>query len=147
MLHHAACFAVLALGAMLAQARTASVAEEQAAVSTITPALCAEMKRRRVLNAGAPVGCERLRRVTFGYVGFDGQPHRDGEIVVLDVLAEEVAQIFTALHGLGFPIAKARGMEHYDGDDDAAIADNNTSSFNHRTVAGSSALSLHAYGV
>jgi hypothetical protein len=105
------------------------------------------MKRRRVLNAGAPVGCERLRRVTFGYVGFDGQPHRDGEIVVLDVLAEEVAQIFTALHGLGFPIAKARGMEHYDGDDDAAIADNNTSSFNHRTVAGSSALSLHAYGV
>jgi hypothetical protein len=37
-------------------------------------------------------------------------------------------------------------MNYYDGDDDAADVDNNTSSFNDRVVAGTNTLSLHAYG-
>ena len=38
-------------------------------------------------------------------------------------------------------------MNRYDGDDDAADVDNNTSSFNDRVVAGTNTLSLHAYGL
>jgi len=38
-------------------------------------------------------------------------------------------------------------IDHYDGNDDASIADNNTSAFNARNVAGTSSLSLHAYGL
>lgn len=105
------------------------------------------MRLRRVMNPGAPVGCERLRLVRFGFIGFDGQLQSNGEIVVMDAVADRVRQIFVALRSRGFPIASAKLMNHYNGDDDAAMDDNNTSSFNVRKVAGSSAISLHAYGV
>src|SRR3981081_1890125 len=50
------------------------------AVVPISPALCNQMKLRHVLNPGAPVGCDRLRLLTFGYVAFEGQPKSDGEM-------------------------------------------------------------------
>jgi hypothetical protein len=117
------------------------------AVLAISPTLCAEMKTHRVLNPGAPLGCDRLRLVTFGYVEFDGQPRSDGRLVVMDIVADHVLQIFVRLRGLRFPVASARLMDHYDGDDDASMAANNTSALNVRPVAGSKTISLHAYGV
>ena len=50
--------------------------------------------------------------------------------------AQSVLRIFTKLREIRFPIAKARLTNHYDGNDDASIADNNTSAFNSRNVAG-----------
>ena len=38
-------------------------------------------------------------------------------------------------------------MNDYDGDDDASMADNNTSAFNVREITGGSTISLHAYGL
>jgi hypothetical protein len=38
-------------------------------------------------------------------------------------------------------------MNHYDGNDDASMADNNTSAFNDRAITGGGAVSLHAYGL
>jgi len=105
------------------------------------------MKLHHVLNPGAVVGCERLRLVKFGFIGFDGQLHNDGEIVVMDAVADHVLQIFVTLRNRHFPIAKAKLMNNYDGNDDASMADNNTSAFNDRKVAGTSVLSLHAYGL
>src|SRR5215470_19718540 len=67
--------------------------------------------------------------------------------MVMDAAAESVLRIFTKLRKMRFPIAKARLINHYDGDDDASIADNNTSAFNSRNVAGTNTLSLHAYGL
>jgi hypothetical protein len=116
-------------------------------VSPISAALCGDMKSRKVLNPGAPAGCERLRLLRFGYVGFDGATHGDGELVVLDAVAGHVLQIFVTLRRRQFPIASARLMNRYDGDDDASMARNNTSAFNVRRVAGSTSISLHAYGV
>jgi hypothetical protein len=104
------------------------------------------MKSHNVLHRGAPVGCSRLKLVRFEHVGFDGRPHH-GEIVVMDAAADHVSRIFSSLLEMHFPIEKARLMNYYNGDDDAAIADNNTSGFNHRTVEGGNALSLHAYGL
>ena len=43
------------------------------AVLPISASLCAEMKAHHVLNKGAPLGCDRLRLVQFGYIGFDKQ--------------------------------------------------------------------------
>jgi hypothetical protein len=80
-------------------------------------------------------------------LGFDGQVHGDGEIMVMDAAADSVARIFARLREIGFPVAKARLIDHYDGNDDASIADNNTSAFNFRTVAGTNSLSMHAYGL
>jgi hypothetical protein len=104
------------------------------------------MTAHHVMNEGAPVGCERLALVRFSYVDFTGANHDDGEIVVLDAVAPSVERIFAALYARRFPIAKARPMEAYDGSDAAAMADDNTSSFNHRLVQDSPRLSLHAYG-
>ncbi len=117
------------------------------AVLPISPALCNHMKLHHVLNPGAPVGCDRLRLLKFGYIGFDGQTHSDGEMVVLDAVADHVLQVFGALRARLFPIASVKLMDHYEGDDDASTAQNNTSAFNVRPIAGGSALSLHAYGV
>jgi hypothetical protein len=115
-------------------------------VVAISTELCRDMKQRHVLNPGAPVGCERLRLVRFGYVGFDGQLRNDGEIVVLDAIADHVLQIFATLQERRFPIAKARLINEYGGDDDASMDQNNTSAFNHRQITGGGSISPHAYG-
>jgi D-alanyl-D-alanine carboxypeptidase len=119
----------------------------EGSVLPVTQALCDDMKKHNVIKAGAPVGCERLRLVKFSYFGFDGAVHADGEIMVMDAAAEHVLRLFNKLRDMHYPIAKAKLINHYDGDDDASIADNNTSAFNFRNVAGTNSLSLHAYGL
>ena len=113
----------------------------------ISAELCAGMKSHHVLNPGAPVGCERLSLVRFSYFGFDNQVHDNGEIVVLDAVADRVLHIFAVLRERKFPIAKARLVDNYSGDDKASMADDNTSGFNDRTVPDAMTISLHAYGV
>ncbi|GAA0536527.1 hypothetical protein FHS83_003338 [Rhizomicrobium palustre] len=115
-------------------------------IAPLSTADCAAMKAHHVLNDGAPVGCARLATVTFTYVDFEGRSHDDGRVVVLDALAPRVLKIFQEMKAQGFPISKARPVEAYEGSDDASMADDNTSSFNHRPIAGSNRLSLHAYG-
>jgi D-alanyl-D-alanine carboxypeptidase len=126
----------------------ASAAEASPAkVSPISSAFCEDMKNHKTLTNHGPVGCERLASVKFSYFGFDGRVHDDGEMIVLDAVAARVARIFDRLLQLRFPLAKARPINRYDGDDDASMADNNTSSFNDRPVAGGTSLSMHAYGL
>jgi len=45
------------------------------------------------------------------------------------------------------PLKKLLLIDEYGGDDDLAVADNNTSCFNYRVVAGSTKLSRHALGL
>jgi len=115
------------------------------AISAVSPAACADMVRRHVLSARPAVGCDRLAIVRVSYVDFAGTV-REGHICVLDVLAEPVANIFAALLRQRFPIESVRLMNEFDGDDDASIAQNNTSAFNDRNVAGTASVSTHAYG-
>jgi hypothetical protein len=130
-----------------ASLRAQPAAPSRDTVSPITDALCRDMRATKVLNPGSPVGCDRLRLVRFGYLGFDGATHDDGELVVLDAVADHVLAIFAALRSRAFPIASAKLMNHYRGSDDASMAANNTSAFNVRRVEGSNSISLHAYGV
>jgi hypothetical protein len=116
-------------------------------VVPVTPPQCTHMRQHRVFNAGAPVPCARLRLLKFSYLDFDGQLHDDAEMVVMDAVAEHVLQIFVALRERRFPIASVKLMDHFDGNDDASTAANNTSALNVRPVAGSGRISLHAYGV
>jgi hypothetical protein len=125
----------------------AFTADARATVATVSADLCGEMIRHKTLTEKGPVSCSRLVLIKFSYFGFDNAAHSDGEIIVLDAAAQNVAAIFDTLLDRHFPIAKARLMNHYDGDDDAADVDNNTSSFNDRVVAGTDTLSLHAYGL
>jgi hypothetical protein len=115
-------------------------------IGPISSALCADMKAHDVLHADAPVGCERLALVRFAYIGFDGRERDDGEMVVLDAVADQVAAIFFKLRARRFPLQQARLMNAYNGDDNGSIDANNTSAFNDRTVTGTSSMSMHAYG-
>jgi hypothetical protein len=129
--------------ALLHQMPAANAAE----ASSVSKDLCEQMKNHKTLTNHGPVGCDRLASVKFSYFGFDGRLHADGEIVVLDAVAARVARIFDRLLELRFPLAKARPINRYEGDDDASMADDNTSAFNDRPVAGGTSLSMHAYGL
>jgi hypothetical protein len=133
--------------ACLALLQQMPIAASAADVSPISIAFCEDMKNHKTLTSHAPVGCDRLASVKFSYFGFDGRVHDDGEMIVLDAVASRVGKIFDGLLQLRFPLAKARPVNRYEGDDDASMADNNTSAFNDRPVAGSTSLSMHAYGL
>ena len=105
------------------------------------------MRLHKTLSANSAVDCQRLALLKFDYFGFDGKVHDDGELVVLDAAADHVANIFAVLLKMRFPIKQARLLNHYDGDDDASMADDNTSAFNDRMVSGGASISVHAYGL
>jgi hypothetical protein len=88
---------------------------------------------------------DELRLVRLSYWGFDGRA-ATGELIVAAAVAEDVAAAFGELFAARFPIAHIVRVDAYDGDDDASMADNNTSAFNCRAVTGGSALSQHSFG-
>jgi hypothetical protein len=136
---------------LLFQVTSPVVAEPRSTTSAAPPgvsqAACDRMKARGVLASDAPVSCEKLAIVRFSYVDFDGRSHDDGQIMVMTAVSDYVKSIFDALYARRFPIARAVLMDHYLGDDIAAMKDNNTSAFNHRPVTGGKLPSLHAYGL
>lgn len=94
-------------------------------------------------------GCppfDDLRLLTIPFVDFQGRSQQ-GELVVATQAAAPLLEAFAALHAQRFPIERMRRIDHYDGDDDASMADNNCSAFNFRTIAGSETLSHHALGI
>lgn len=118
----------------------------QSAISAVDSGQCAILKQH-VLQPGAPVDCPQLHVVRFSYVDFDQVRHDNGEIMVMAAVAPQVRGLFDALLKRRFPLAQARLMEHYQGNDDASMAENNTSAFNDRPITGGTAVSLHAYGL
>lgn len=127
-------------------ALTVCIPGAEAQVSPVSDALCQNMRAHRVMGANPAVPCARLALVRFAYVDFAGRAHDDGQLVVLDAVADAVLAIFRDLHARRFPIASARLMDAFGGDDDASMAANNTSAYNDRAVAGTSSVSVHAYG-
>ena len=121
-------------------------ANAQSGTSGLDVAQCAILKQH-VLQPGAPVDCPQLQIVRFSYVDFDQVRHDNGEIMVMAAVAPQVKALFDELLKRRFPLAQARLMEHYQGNDDASMADNNTSAFNDRPITGGGAMSLHAYGL
>lgn len=92
------------------------------------------------------VALTELRYVRVLHYGFDGAVHI-GELVVNRAIAQDIADIMKELFDARYPIEKMVLIDTYGGDDDASMADNNTSSFNFRTVEGTTTLSRHAYGL
>ena len=87
-----------------------------------------------------------LRHVVVQYVDFTGQT-REGELIVNVQAADDILAIFKELYDASYPIEKIRLIDEYNADDDASMADNNTSAFNYRTIDGTNALSDHGYGI
>ncbi|MBO5550823.1 MAG: M15 family metallopeptidase [Lachnospiraceae bacterium] len=96
--------------------------------------------------ADCRISREELRYLRLSYNDFNGQT-QVGEMVCSKKIAGDLIEIFRELYRNGYQIEKMKLIDDYGGDDDLSCADNNTSCFNYRTVAGSSSLSKHAMGV
>ncbi|WP_299686583.1 M15 family metallopeptidase [uncultured Vibrio sp.] len=117
-----------------------------AQVAPISQWQCDMMKKNNVLSSGAPVGCDRLFKVDFDFINFKGET-QPGNMIVLDVVAPAVEQIFSDLKQRNFPLHTARLMREFKGDDYASMEANNSSAFNARPITGGGGWSKHAYGV
>jgi hypothetical protein len=89
---------------------------------------------------------EALRLLTLNHWDLGGAV-RTGHLVVAAAVADEVLVIFQGLFRLAFPIERMELIDAFGADDDASMAANNTSGFNFRNIAGTSALSQHALGL
>lgn len=89
---------------------------------------------------------EDLRYLKVSHYGFDGRSH-PGELVVNHQIAEEILDIMKELYVHRYPIEKMVLIDAYDGDDNRSMADNNSSAFNYRLIAGTNRLSSHSLGL
>lgn len=89
---------------------------------------------------------EDLRYVRVLYFGFDKETHI-GELIVNKAIASDIINIFKELYQEEYPIEQMVLVDDFNADDNASIAANNTSSFNYRSVPGSTHLSRHALGL
>lgn len=89
---------------------------------------------------------DSLRYIRILHTDLDGNT-RIGELVVNKSIADDVKTIFYKLYLHGYPIEKMVLVDEYEADDNASMADNNSSSFNYRVVEGTNHLSKHSLGL
>ncbi|MGB8452693.1 MAG: M15 family metallopeptidase [Anaerocolumna sp.] len=87
-----------------------------------------------------------LRYVRILYYGFDKETHI-GELIVNKAIASDIVDIFAELYDKKYPIERMVLVDEYNANDNASMAADNTSSFNYRSVPGSTHLSKHALGL
>jgi len=100
---------------------------------------------KKIWTDACPVHHSRLMVIEIRYKDFSGNTQK-GQMMVLDVIAKKVLQIFAKLYLMDFRINKISLIDNYAGSDDASMEDNNSSAFNCRKIAGTEKFSLHSYG-
>ena len=115
--------------------------------SNLDSKLRQDLIKKKIWLSQCPVALDRLNLLKVSYVDFDGKERHDGRLMVLDVVADHVLDIFKTLYQQKFPIASINLMNDYDGNDKASMAENNSSAFNCRNVANSKLISMHSYGL
>lgn len=98
------------------------------------------------MPANATIGFDQLRYLTLPYYDFDGNI-QTGEMVCNKDIAHDLLCIFRALFSKEYPICSICLVDDFGADDETSMQANNTSCFNYRTIAGSTKLSNHAFGM
>lgn len=91
------------------------------------------------------IALSQLRYLRVLYYGFDGKAHV-GEMIVNEEIAKDVLEILQELYENRYPIERMQLVDDYQADDNASMADNNSSAFNYRNIAGTTRLSNHSWG-
>lgn len=89
---------------------------------------------------------DRLCLLSVEYYSFDDKLHR-GQLVVNKAVKEDLDEIFQIIKETKFPVAKVIPIVEYNWSDNASMADNNTSAYCFRYIAGTKRFSNHAYGL
>ena len=89
---------------------------------------------------------DSLILLNVNYFVFDNKIHK-GQIVVNKKCHSSIKIIFNELLKIRFPIYSVKPISFFNWNDSLSMAQNNTSSFNFRTVDGSLKMSDHAYGL
>ena len=93
-----------------------------------------------------PVKIDRLVTVLFPYYDFSGVLHEDGELITLDVAAEEVSKIFLKLAERKFPVRYAK-TEKPDKQGNVKRERDGTGCFYCRNIVSEKSLpSMHSFG-
>ena len=79
------------------------------------------------------------------YYSTDNKLHK-GQILVNKAVQKDINTFFKKAQEMKFPIKKVVPIVKYNWDDDASMADNNSSAFNYRFIAGTKKLSNHSFG-
>ena len=114
-------------------------------VTTIDDTTFARMKGKTYKD-NCTVPLSDLRHVKVLYKNKAKQTLK-GEIVCNKHIADDVAEIFYELYKANYPIERIRLMDDYNADDETAMRDNNTSSFNFRFISHSTKVSKHGLGL
>lgn len=98
-------------------------------------------------RAGCPVSPSHLRRVEMNFWSFHKGTVSRGSLIVRDSTVSDVKRIFTRMFQVRFPIHKMFPVDRYGGKDVRAMAADDTSAFNCRSVTGNPyRVSQHSYG-
>ena len=119
--------------------------EDSFAVTTIDDTTFARRKGKTYKD-NCTVPLSELRHVKVLYKNKAKQTLK-GEIVCNKHIADDVAEIFYELYKANYPIERIRLMDDYNADDETAMRDNNTSSFNFRFISHSTKVSKHGLGL
>jgi len=79
------------------------------------------------------------------YYSVDGKLHQ-GQLLINKEIEQDVKEVFEVIMKTKYPINKMIPIVKYDWSDDKSMADNNSSAFNYRFIAGTKRLSNHSFG-
>lgn len=111
----------------------------------MTPTRYESLADALVGTEAPPEITSELALIEVPYINFEGEA-QTGQLVIHHELCEETRDILTKLYEERFPIQKIVPIIAYEWDDEASMADNNTSAFNYRKIIGIDRLSNHSFG-
>lgn len=95
---------------------------------------------------GCTVPLSDLRYLQVLHYNAEGDVCR-GELICHRSISDDLLDIFRKLYEAEYSIERMVLVDEYDADDEASMADNNTSAFNFRYVSGTRRLSKHSQGM
>ena len=105
-----------------------------------------DMMRGKSFKTYCTVEREELRYILCLHRDIKGVAHV-GEMVVNKSIAADIVEILKELFVNNYPIERMRLIDYWDADDERAMTDNNSSSFNFRFISHTNTVSKHGKGL
>ncbi|MBQ8051156.1 MAG: M15 family metallopeptidase [Bacteroidaceae bacterium] len=114
--------------------------------ASLVPDSVFRLMQGRSYPQGCPIARSELRLLRLSYRDEQGRTQQ-GEMVCNVQIAKDLIDIFRQLWLADYRLGRMRLIDHYEADDERSMADNNTSCFCYRTIAGSRTISKHGRGL